>query len=189
MPSASESFFPSNAKRAYHGKIFDVWEWEQLLFDGTTATFEGLKRRHTAKVLATVDGKIMVTDEEQPVTGRYRSFPGGMIDDGKTPLEQAQEELLGETGYASDDWELWESIRTFRTTDYTVHYFVARNCRKVAEPTPEPGEKIGVGFLSFDELLLLSDDREFIGAEFVNRLLRMRIHEEEREAFRKFLFK
>lgn len=42
-----------------------------------------------------------------------------------------------------------------------VNYFIARNCRKVTIPNPDPGEKIRAFEVSFDEFLLLSSDKRF----------------------------
>lgn len=35
---------PPNAQRVFSGKIFDVYQWPQPLFDGSIATFEVAKR-------------------------------------------------------------------------------------------------------------------------------------------------
>ncbi len=35
---------PPNAKRVFKGIIFDVYQWQQKMFDGSKETFEMLKR-------------------------------------------------------------------------------------------------------------------------------------------------
>lgn len=51
----------------FKGVIFDVYQWEQEMFDGTTQTFEKLKRPDTIMVIpVTEDGKIILTEQEQP---------------------------------------------------------------------------------------------------------------------------
>ncbi|HEX7259978.1 MAG TPA: NUDIX hydrolase, partial [Candidatus Saccharimonadia bacterium] len=90
---------PPNANRVFKGQIYDVYQWEQELFDGSTGTFEMLKRPDTVKVLAVKDGKIVVLEEEQPYHGTFFDVPGGRHDDAsETELQAMQRELREETG-------------------------------------------------------------------------------------------
>ena len=86
----------------------------------------------------TAEGDVVMVRQFRPGPGIFLfDVPGGMVDDGDTPLEAARRELLEETGYAGD---LEEVARTFVTAYSTAykHIFVARNCVKVADATPEP---------------------------------------------------
>ena len=49
---------PKNARRVFKGEIFEVWQWPQKMYDGSTETFEMLKRPDTTQVIATVGDKI-----------------------------------------------------------------------------------------------------------------------------------
>lgn len=178
---------PPNAKLAFKGTIFEVWQWEQELFDGTTATFERLKRPDTATVIPVVGDKILILDEQQPGTDVFISFPGGRCDDGEDGLAAAKRELLEETGYASDDWQVWQ-IGASIGDDRTLYTYVARTCRKVADPKPDAGERLLVHFISFDEMLSLSDREDFRQRHLVPDLLRARYEPEAREKLRKALF-
>ncbi len=42
---------PDSAKRMFEGIIFDVYQWKQTQFDGTTRDFEMLKRPDTVVIL------------------------------------------------------------------------------------------------------------------------------------------
>ena len=58
---------PENAKCVFKGEIFDVYQWEQEMYDGTKATFEKLKRPDTVVVFPVLpDGQIILTEQEQP---------------------------------------------------------------------------------------------------------------------------
>ena len=57
---------PSQAKRVFKGIIFDVYQWEQELFDGSKQTFEMLKRPDTVEVIAVKDGSILMSRQSQP---------------------------------------------------------------------------------------------------------------------------
>jgi len=124
------------------------------------------------------------------------SVPGGQVDGAYEEtstsdrlLAEVQREFLEETGYASEDWEHWFSVTPSGRHIYSVHWYLARNCRYVQLPNPGPGEKISVRLVPFDEFLLLSERPDFRGVDLVNRLLHMRLHPEEREAFCCRLFK
>ena len=53
--------FPPQAKRVFKGMIFDVYQWEQEMYDGSTHTFEKIIRPDTVLVIpVTEDGKIII---------------------------------------------------------------------------------------------------------------------------------
>ena len=57
-----KSKLPENAKLTFKGEIWKVYQWPQKMFDGTTATFEGLKhRKNGVKIIAIHQGKIIMT--------------------------------------------------------------------------------------------------------------------------------
>jgi 8-oxo-dGTP pyrophosphatase MutT (NUDIX family) len=180
--------FPSDARRVFKGKIYEVLQWEQKLYDGSTATFEEVSRPDTVEVIAVADGKIMVEEQEQPgMKDSFFSLPGGRADGGATPLDEIRREFLEETGYSSDDWELWQRVHPFLRHPYTIHYFIARGCTQTQTPHLDAGEKITLRFVTFEELLAFSDNPGFRSTDFVKQLLRLRLDEGMREEFRKKL--
>lgn len=181
---------PEGAKLAYKGKIFEIWQWEQKMYDGSTETFETLGRSDTVEMVAVVGDKIMIEEQEQPDRAEsFLSLPGGRIDDENVdPVLEAKREMLEETGYVSDDWASWCSITPHHRVAYSIHYFLARNCRKVAEQTLDNGERIRLRFVTFNEMLDLSDDPSFRGSETVKLFLRLRLDKKMREDFHKILF-
>ena len=62
----SKQPIPPHAKRVFKGVIFEVYQWEQEMFDGSVETYEALKRADTAQVIATRRNKILIPLEEQP---------------------------------------------------------------------------------------------------------------------------
>lgn len=167
---------------AFKGILFEVWQWEQEMFDGSTSTFERLKRPDTAQVIATVGDKILSLMQKQPdSTQAFPSIPGGRCDEREEPLASAKRELLEETGYTSDDWRLWKETEPFSKMEWTVYTYIARNCTKVQEPHLDAGEKIELKLISFDELLALTDADDFYDRELVEPLLRARYSESEKQ--------
>jgi 8-oxo-dGTP pyrophosphatase MutT (NUDIX family) len=72
-------------------------------------------------------------------------IPGGLLDDGDTPLDAAKRELLEETGYQSDDWKeigvVSPNPAIFSNRCYT---FLAKDVKKVRDPAPDQTEDIEV---------------------------------------------
>lgn len=177
------------AKKVFSGIIFDVYHWEQELFDGTTATFERLKRPNRLSTLAIVGDKILLTKEQQPAADLVLGLPGGRQDPGEDLLTGAQRELLEETGYASDQWESFLVWRPYHKIDFKVHLFLARDCQKIAEPHLDPGEQVETVLYRFDEFLNAIISGEFCDKDLSVMILRMMHEPEKLEEFRQKIFK
>lgn len=158
------------------------------MFDGSTLTFERLRRPNTVDVIATVGGKILIQDQEQPDTGLFVSLPSGRMDEGEEPLQAAQRELLEETGYTSSDWQLLREHQPASKIEWTIYTCIARNCAQTHEQYLDPGERITNHLISFEEFLMLSENPRFRGGDMVEFLLRLRLDSGKREEFQKFLF-
>ena len=53
---------PSQAEKVFTGQIFDVYQWQQTLFDNSQAMFEMLKRPDTVFTICIVDGRIVIIE-------------------------------------------------------------------------------------------------------------------------------
>ena len=144
---------PDEAQRAFQGKIFDVYQWPQALFDGTPTTFEMLKRPDTVVAICIVDDKILVLDDEQPHFGSRKSFPGGRVDTTDASIEAAAaREVAEETGYGFHQWRLISVTQPYSKLEWFVHLFIAWEVASQAKPHLDAGEKISVTQCTFDEL-------------------------------------
>lgn len=179
---------PPQAKQVFKGIIFDVYQWGQKMFDGSTETFEMLKRPDTVEVITVVGDKILVGEQEQPSIAPFVSLPGGRVESGEEPLAAAKRELLEETGYASADWEHWLSFDPYQKIEWSIHWYIARDAKKMQEPHLDAGEKITAKLISFDGFIKLSVYERFWGGEFQAALLRMRLDPVKLAAFKKKLF-
>jgi 8-oxo-dGTP pyrophosphatase MutT (NUDIX family) len=147
---------PQHAKRVFQGVVFDVYQWEQEGYDGKVRMFEKLKRPDTVLIIpVTSEGQIMLTRQEQPGRKPKFAFPGGRVDAGEDVFAAAQRELLEETGYTSDSWDLLEAVQTVTKIEWAVYYFVAQNCVKVAEQRLDGAEKVEIIPKSWDEFIQL----------------------------------
>src|SRR3989338_8402924 len=94
-----KSKLPKNAKRVFKGEIFEVWQWRQKMYDGTTETFEMLKRPDTTQVIAVIEDKILILKQKQPNNASaFLSLAGGRREKNESALNSAKRELLEETG-------------------------------------------------------------------------------------------
>src|SRR3990172_7810637 len=125
---------PKEAKRVFEGIIFDVYHWEQKMFDGSTETFEALKRPNTIQILPVQDGKILLAYEEQPNREATYTFFGGRVEKGEDSIKAAKRELLEETGLESSDWELYKVYDIESKIEWQGYLYFARDCKKVSEP-------------------------------------------------------
>ena len=148
---------PDHAKQVFEGGYLHVFQWDQEMFDGSTAQFYAIKRSPTTEIIAiTPDGKVMIGEQEQPNRPPYLSLFGGSIEDSEDPLESAKRELLEETGCIADSWELVEVTQfPWRKLDWESHLFVAKNCRKIQDQQLDSGEKITIREVGFDEFIKL----------------------------------
>ena len=180
---------PPQAKRVFKGVIFDVYQWEQKMFDGSTETFEMLKRPDTVQVIPVVGNKILIAEEQQPGDQwRGAGLFGGRVDEGEDALTAAKRELLEETGFASDDWEQYKVYEPHHKFEWRVYYFVARGCRKIGEPKPDPGEKIEIKEVGFDEFMALASSSALHAGEFTSDMLRLAADPTRLSEFKKKFF-
>jgi len=128
------------------------------MFDGTTATFEMLKRPDTVKIIAVVDEQIAILEQEQPNLKQYLDIPGGRHDDeSEDELAAAKRELLEETGMTFADWkvvDVWQKHPKIESFNYV---FVATNHLKTVEQNLDSGEKIALRWVSFNNYKRLSE--------------------------------
>lgn len=171
---------PPQAKSVFKGEIFEIFQWEQELFDGTTATFERAKRANTAFAIPILDGKIIIADEEQPGGRQFITLPGGRLEKNESAEIGMQRELLEETGLQSNDLELLTVYEPAGKIDWQISIFIARNCIKVTEPHLDPGEKISIKKVNFEEFCEQVFSNEFRIKDFAHLLLRWKFLEPEK---------
>lgn len=167
---------PANAKLVFKGEIFEIYQWDQKMFDGTTETFEMAKRPDTVQIICTAGSKILTVKEEQPHRPtREFGLYGGRCEPGEDALTTAKRELLEEGGLESADWELWKMYEPAVKMDWQVHFFIARDCRKVAEPRLEAGEKIEQQEIDFEKFVDMFTAHGYWSPHFSNDLLQLKL--------------
>ncbi|MCF7871598.1 NUDIX domain-containing protein [Candidatus Woesearchaeota archaeon] len=179
---------PKQAKKVFSGIMYTVYQWEQKLYDGKTATYEAIKRKSSVQIIPVYENKIILSDEEQPHRGKFTGMIGGQIDAKETPKQAAKRELLEETGMKPTKLIFWKKTNFGKQLNWETHYYVAKNCNKIQEPKPGNGEKIKLKFLTFNELFKETEKPGFRNKSFKEMLFRINHTKGEKEKLRKFLF-
>ena len=174
---------PENAKRVFKGIIFDVYQWEQKMYDGSVQIFEKLKRPDTVVVFPVLpDGKIILTEQEQPGKGPFIGATGGRADEGEDILDAAKRELLEESGYEAKEFVLWDAQQPVGKIEWAVYTFIAKGLEKIADIHPDAGEKIKLITVTLDELidLVVKQEKHFYEQEIVLKLFEAKFISQKR---------
>lgn len=179
----SRQSIPDHAKLVFKGVLFDVYEWEQELFDGTKKIFSKIKRPDTVIVFPVLnDGKILLTKQEQPGKDPFIGATGGRIDEGEDPLSAAKRELLEESGYEAKEFILLDAQHPQSKIDWVVYTFVAKGLTKVSDMNLDAGEKIELMPVTFDEFLhTATTDQNFQEKELLPKFIEANLDQEKKK--------
>lgn len=184
----SKQPFPENAKLVFKGAIFDVYQWEQELYNGNKAIFEKLKRPDTVLIIpVTEDGKIIMSYQEQPGKAPFTGTIGGRVDEGEDALEAAKRELLEESGYEAREWVVLDAFQPVSKIEWAIYVFIAKGCKKVAEQSLDGGEKIELRLVDFDEFVEIVLDEKFGDMEMRVRFLEAKLELNKMTELRKII--
>lgn len=148
---------PDQAERVFQGVIYDVYQWQQPLYDGTKKTFEMLKRADTVGAVCIVNDRIIILEDEQPLKGVRLSHPTGRVEPSDLSLlSAAQREVREETGYTFTQWRLILVTQPFSKIEWFVHLYVAWDVMGKGDQILDGGEKIIAKELPFSEVKELS---------------------------------
>lgn len=115
-------------------------------------------------IAITEDGQYIIEEQYRHGIGEVcTELCAGKVEDGETPLQAAQRELLEETGYAGGEWSLIGvfSPNTSAMTNY-CHCYLAKMVKKVQDQHLDNSEDIRVKLISEVELRHLLQNDCFI---------------------------
>lgn len=184
----SKQPLPKEAKRVFKGVLFDVYQWDQEMFDGSVQTFEKLKRADTVMIVpVTKDGKIILTEQEQPGKRPFISVVGGRVENGENIQDAAQRELFEEAGCKTDKLLLWNAIQPVGKIEWAVYTFIAKNCEIVSKPELDAGEKIKLKLVTFEEFIEIVEREDFDDLEIVMKIAEAKTDPQKMAALRRKL--
>lgn len=184
-----KSSLPPHAKRVFEGEIFDIYQWEQELYDGSKAVFEKAVRPDTAAVIPVLpDGSVLLIEDSQPHRDTVLTVPTGKVDAGEQPEQTARRELLEETGYVVDSLELLTERQITGKVDWIIYTFIGRGAKKIREAEPEPGERIVPRIVPPEEFLSLAASEKMLRMDTAELFLEATADPRKMDALRKRLF-
>jgi ADP-ribose pyrophosphatase len=160
------------------------------MLDGSYETFEAVKRLDTVIIVPTIRNKIIMIEEEQPDKPKSMGFISGKIERKERPLIAAKRELLEETGFKSNNWillEIREAIKS-QKVDWNLFMYIARDCKRVAKPKIESGEKIKIKYIDFSTFLLLPNKIKNLDYDLKEDINKIKNSKETIWNFKKQLF-
>jgi ADP-ribose pyrophosphatase len=165
------SKLPAEAAVVFKGISFDIYQWQQELYDGSFTTFEMAKRPNAVSIIPVIADKVVILHEEQPTHPRRTSFPGGHIEPGEDPLSAAIRELKEETGMVFKTYKLLtvQDLGNDRL-DWWAFRFVATDYVETVEAHSDAGERIVVETVDFARAKELSTDNVFMSLEVMNKV-------------------
>lgn len=153
---------PKQAKKVFSWKLFQTYQWQQKLYDGSYGTFEMIERPPCVDVIATVGSKVIVLKQSQPGRKAFYSLPSWRVEKWEMALSWAKRELLEETGFSSKSWQLFQSWNTASKIDFQESVFIARDCEMTELPNTDAWEKISMQLVSFDDFCTIVRREDFI---------------------------
>lgn len=185
LMSKSKKPIPRHAKKVFSGKIFDVYQWQQTMYDGSKLTYEKVKRLPTVGIFpVTSEGKIILTKQSQAGIGSFISAIGGKVERHQSVKEAGKVELLEEAGMSAKNWKLWFKQETPGKYVWDIYNYIVKDFQKTTQPTPEAGEIIELFEVTFDEFIDIAlNDNRFRDFEVTHKILRV-VYEEKVEELR-----
>ena len=104
-------------------------------------------------IAITKDGQFVMERQYRHAARKISlELPCGVMEEGETPLEAAQRELLEETGFGGGQWKkLMELSPNPSAMSNTTHCFLAIGVEKIAEQHLDETEELSVLFMTKEE--------------------------------------
>ena len=178
---------PENSKKVFSGIKFDVYHWDQEMFDGSITVFEKVTHKPSVQIIAVTDeNKLILLEEEQPSKSKFLSLVGGGIDGNEKPIDAAKRELLEETGMKCNNICEYFCESQVGNLSWDTIYFIAKGCEVISKQNLDSGERIKILELDFEEFIEKIAEDDFRNKGFALFILK-KYFKGELEEFKSFL--
>ena len=113
-------------------------------------------------IAITKDGQFVMERQYRHAARKISlELPCGVMEEGETPLEAAQRELLEETGFGGGQWKkLMELSPNPSAMSNTTHCFLAIGVEKIAEQHLDETEELSVLFMTKEEVKRMLNENQ-----------------------------
>ena len=120
-------------------------------------------------IAITKDGQFVMERQYRHAARKISlELPCGVMEEGETPLEAAQRELLEETGFGGGQWKkLMELSPNPSAMSNTTHCFLAIGVEKIAEQHLDETEELSVLFMTKEEVKRMLNENQICRALMV----------------------
>ena len=120
-------------------------------------------------IAITKDGQFVMERQYRHAARKISlELPCGVMEEGETPLEAAQRELLEETGFGGGQWKkLMELSPNPSAMSNTTHCFLAIGVEKIAEQHLDETEELSVLFMTKEEVKRILNENQICQALMV----------------------
>ena len=120
-------------------------------------------------IAITKDGQFVMERQYRHAARKISlELPCGVMEEGETPLEAAQRELLEETGFGGGQWKkLMELSPNPSAMSNTTHCFLAIGVEKIAEQHLDEPEALSVLFMTKEEVKRMLNENQICQALMV----------------------
>jgi ADP-ribose pyrophosphatase len=144
-----------HSEKVFGGVRWDIYQWQQKMFDGSTETFELAKRDDTVIIIPLIDeDHILAVSERQPHWDKDGLvLVAGMVHKEEDIELAARRELEEETGYIFKDFYLVDVDYPTPGVEWGTYTYIATNLVGQKEKSLDAGEQNSIVILSMDELI------------------------------------
>ena len=140
----------------FQGKYLQLHHADVRLPNGETSYREYLKHPGAEMIMPLFDNGDVLLERQYryPLRKVFVEFPAGKKDEGETPLDTGQRELLEETGYRAERYTHVTDIHNaLAYCDEVIHFYLAEGLTQVSEQQLDDNEFVQLLRVPLSELM------------------------------------